>query len=229
MTPELVALLDQPTAAQLAEEASYQAELLARSRALAGPEDVPFEGRGFTVFPTVFAPNLDSAALIRSLPDLAYASFAEIGVGSGAVSVFAALRGARGVGVDINPAAVVNARLNLERHGVAGRVTVRHGDLLPLHAGPFDLLIANLPFMRAPAADVAARAIFDAELNTWRRFAHSARSWLAPGGELLTVLPNFCAHVEILTMLDQAGFRGRPAIVVREGWMNFVAIRLRPV
>lgn len=59
------------------------------------------------------------------------ARMADLGCGSGILSVAALLLGAqRAFGVDIDPVAVRTAKENAERNGVAGRFSARCGDLL---------------------------------------------------------------------------------------------------
>ncbi len=53
----------------------------------------------------------------------------DLGCGDGRVVVEAAKRGARGVGVDIDPARVREARANARAAGVEDRVEIREGDL----------------------------------------------------------------------------------------------------
>ena len=79
------------------------------------------------------------------------AAVADVGTGSGAVAI-AVAKGAPGAQVwatDTSPAAVAVARENVERHGLAGRVVVRLGDLLDPVPGSLDLVVANLPYLPA--------------------------------------------------------------------------------
>jgi len=87
---------------------------------------------------------------------------ADVGTGGGtiAVSVAVALR-KRGVyeeveviGTDDSPAALDLARENAVGHSVADRVRFVEADLLPpVIATPFDLVMANLPYIRSAAID----------------------------------------------------------------------------
>lgn len=86
--------------------------------------------------------------------------FLDVGTGSGILSIAAARLHpeATGVAVDVDPIAVDAARENLERNGVAARVSV---DDRPLAAidGVFDLVLANIQadVLEPLAADLAAR------------------------------------------------------------------------
>ena len=72
---------------------------------------------------------------------------ADLGAGSAVLAIAAAKLGARSVAaIEIDPDAIENAELNVERNGVGDRVTVIEGDasvLLPLVA-PVRLITANI-------------------------------------------------------------------------------------
>src|SRR5215470_10582487 len=71
----------------------------------------------------VIAVMLDVAAVTTS--DTVY----DLGCGEGEIVIAAAQRGARGVGVDLDPERIVNARRNAARAGVTDRVTFIEQDL----------------------------------------------------------------------------------------------------
>lgn len=73
--------------------------------------------------PEVIAAMLDAAEV--GPKDLVY----DLGCGEGEIVIAAARRGARGVGVDLDPARIANARKNAIRAGVADRVRFLEQDL----------------------------------------------------------------------------------------------------
>ncbi len=108
----------------------------------------------------VLIPRPDTETVLEAVGEL-YAggegprAIADVGTGSGCL--LCALAGmfpdARGVGVDSDDPALLVARDNLERHGLASRVELRRGNLLePLSGRHFDLVCANLPYI--PTADL---------------------------------------------------------------------------
>jgi release factor glutamine methyltransferase len=83
------------------------------------------------------------------------ARIADVGTGSGAIAVAlaAALPRAEVFATDTSAAAVLLARVNVGRLGLADRVTVLHGNLLDPVPGALDLIVANLPYLpRAEAS-----------------------------------------------------------------------------
>ena len=88
---------------------------------------------------------------------------ADVGTGSGALAVTLArhLPEARVWAVDRSPEALAVAARNVARHGLEGRVWPVCGDLLAPLRGPFDAIVANLPYVpsaRLPELDVGVRA-----------------------------------------------------------------------
>ena len=124
---------------------------------------------------------------------------ADVGTGSGAIAVAiaSACPDAEVWATDTSRCAVLLARANVRLHGLDGRVSVRHGDLLENVPAPVDLIVANLPYLPGSAAaehpDLFAEP-FDAVfapgdgLGPYRRLVAAARTWLAEDGELLLQL-----------------------------------------
>ncbi len=81
---------------------------------------------------------------------------ADVGTGSGciALALANAFPEAKVIGLDASEDALALARENAERTGLAGRVVFSKSDLLSAAEGPFDLVVANLPYI--PSADIAA-------------------------------------------------------------------------
>lgn len=73
----------------------------------------------------------------------------DIGTGSGVLAITFALEcpNLEVVGSDISPLALNLARENAKRHGLDGRIEWIESDLLASVAGPFDFVVANLPYI----------------------------------------------------------------------------------
>src|SRR5262245_57296607 len=80
--------------------------------------------------PAVIAVMLDAAGVSSS--DTVY----DLGCGEGEIVIAAAQRGARGVGVDLDPERIVNARRNAAQAGVTDRVTFIEQDLFKTDVRP---------------------------------------------------------------------------------------------
>jgi release factor glutamine methyltransferase len=111
----------------------------------------------------------------------------DMGTGTGVGAIFAARWASRVVAVDINPAAVRCARINILLNHVEERVEVRHGNLFePVRGERFDVMLFNPPFFRGAPAGALEHA--------WRaddvveRFAAAAARHLASGGHALVLL-----------------------------------------
>jgi release factor glutamine methyltransferase len=154
----------------------------------------------FSVDPSVLIPRPDTEilveeALARVAPE---GRILDVGTGSGAIAVSLAheLPGARVVAIDTSAAALRVAEENAERNGVVGRIEFYQVDLARLPSGPFDLIVANPPYI--PKADIAglmpevrdfepvsALAGGEDGLDCYRLLAGQANDCLLPGGWLL--------------------------------------------
>jgi release factor glutamine methyltransferase len=123
--------------------------------------------------------------------------FADLGVGSGAIliALLSELPMAFGIGTDRDPAALVVARDNAQRLGLADRAGFVACDFGAALAGVCDVVVSNPPYIPTPdiaglAADVRdwdPRAALDGGpdgLAAYRAIAADAARLLAPGGWL---------------------------------------------
>lgn len=120
----------------------------------------------------------------------------DVGTGSGAVAValLAERPGWTGLAVDVSEEALDVARSNAARHGVAGRLELRPGDLFDgAGAGRFDAVVSNPPYVPAgeigrlepEAGQYEPRAALDGGedgLAVLRRIAGQAAARVIPGG-----------------------------------------------
>jgi release factor glutamine methyltransferase len=114
-----------------------------------------FFGRDFEVGPAVLVPRPETEILIEAalaLPLAPTARVLDVGTGSGCIAVTLAAERPRWrvSAVDRSPAALTLARRNAARHEVAVALWV--GDLATAVGPPWDLVVANLPYV--PAADL---------------------------------------------------------------------------
>lgn len=168
----------------------------------------------FQVTPDVLIPRPESEILVeRALAVIRRTSagqpaILDLGTGSGCIAVSLArhLPEARIFASDVSEAALRVAGHNAERHGVAGRICFRHGDLFepwaadaaePADSVPpaFDVIVCNPPYVGTAGAPLAANvrdfephvALFAGEdgLDFIRRVLAEAPRRLRPDGHLL--------------------------------------------
>jgi release factor glutamine methyltransferase len=128
------------------------------------------------------------------------------------------------VGVDLNPAAVRCARINVMLNQLEARVEIRSGDLFaPVEGDRFDLVLFNPPFFRGTPADrldLAWRAT-----DVLERFAGGLRGAISPTGEALIVLSTDGEWRAMLAALEASGFATRP-IATRDFGNEIVTVYL---
>ena len=136
----------------------------------------------------------------------------DVGTGSGLLAIGAALAGAgRVTAVDLNPEAVLAARLNASLYGLAGRLKVVLGDMFAPVAGErFDLIICNPPYLRGEPISQGTLAYMAGEDFRWLRlFGRGAVEHLALGGRCLLVLADSTDLRAALGIFSSGGWRVR--------------------
>ena len=169
----------------------------------------PFFNVELAVTRDVLIPRSDTEVLVehvlqqfRLRPGLESPRVLDLCTGSGAIAcaVCRHQKRATAVATDVSAAAVEVARRNVEALGLADRVGVRQGDLYAAldgvpDAGPFDMVLANPPYI--PSGRIASldRSVRDYEprlaldggddgLDPHRRILAGAPGRLTPGGRV---------------------------------------------
>jgi release factor glutamine methyltransferase len=155
-----------------------------------------FWGLDFLVTPAVLIPRPETEFVVEEARRVAAdaARIADIGTGSGCIAVSLAreLPNASVTATDLSSEALHIARQNAARHGVDARMTFVETSYLDGVAGPFDLIVANPPYVRLrdkPALSAPVRhepdvALFggDSGLRDIAGVLDAAIAKLRPGG-----------------------------------------------
>lgn len=174
-------------------------------------------GFRLTVPPTVFHPKvfLTSKYFANFLGklDLAGKHVAEVGCGSGILSLAAARAGAASVtAIDINPNAARAARDNARDNGLGDRVRGVCSNLMSgLAAKPtFDVIITSPPSFPGEPRDLADRAWHAGpEYRDIKELFKQARERLAPGGVVYLLLSSDSDLTLLGELIHMAHFSAR--------------------
>lgn len=160
---------------------------------------VEFAGRIFLCDKRALVPRPETEELVEKLSAMKWpgrARFADVGTGSGviALSLAAQFPEAEVEAVDTSEEALALARENATRLDLHHRVCFAKGDLLAEVEGPFDLIVANLPYVATGDRSTLSRevlhdpamAVFAGERGDElvRKLIHAAPDRLRPGGML---------------------------------------------
>jgi ribosomal protein L3 glutamine methyltransferase len=128
--------------------------------------------------------------------------------GNGSLAVLAAMawEGAQVDASDLSGDALEVARLNVQRHGLEGRIRLRRGDGLAAADGRYDLILCNPPYVNADSM-AALPAEFLSEpsmalaggadgMDFVRRLLRDVPAHLAPGGALVLEIGHERDHFE---------------------------------
>ena len=186
--------MNQPKADKILTEADYSGgtkQVLEESQKIVAPYTTTVLGKEFVVLPNVFSPKYfnDTEIFAEHLPIRKGDRIFEAGPGTAAVSILAILKGAESaVGTDINPDAVKNSRVNVEKFGLQDKIDIREGDVYSaLQPGEkFDVIFWNVPFELSERKDISnlEKAVIDPGYVSITKFINGAAEHLTEKGRL---------------------------------------------
>lgn len=136
--------------------------------------------------------------LVKQAPLPALTLAFDIGVGTGVLSAVLAKRGVQHiVATDQDPRALSCAQDNLQRLGLASRVTLKQTHLFP--EGPAPLVVCNPPWVPARPSAAIEQAVYDEDNMMLRGFLSGLREHLTPEGEGWLILSDLAEHLALRT------------------------------
>ncbi len=140
--------------------------------------------------------------------DLAF----DIGTGSGVLAAVLARRGLNVVATDMAPRALACATENIERLGLAEKVSVVEADLFPDGRAP--LVVCNPPWLPAQPSSPVEYAVYDPDSHMLRGFLDGLAAHLAPGGEGWLIMSDLAEHLGLRSRADLLHWIGRAGLRV---------------
>ena len=110
----------------------------------------------------------------------------DMGTGTGIIAIWAAKKGAKVVGVDVNPKAVEVAEANAEKEGVEAEFKV--SDLFQNVDGKFDLIVFNPPYLPEDDREDDESKINTTDSGIISQFLKEADRYLKPNGFILILI-----------------------------------------
>ena len=182
-----------------------------------------FHGRPFRVTPDVLSPRDDTEVLVRCalewMATVEAPRLLDLGTGTGAIAVtlLAERADASAMAVDISPRALLVAKGNARRHGVADRLDLVEGSWFDDVEGRFDLILSNPPYITDAAMRELDREVADYDpalalaggpdgLDAYRVIVAEARAHLQPGAPLLVEI-GYDQGESVPELLRAAGFQ----------------------
>lgn len=136
--------------------------------------------------------------LVKQAPLPALTLAFDIGVGTGVLSAVLAKRGVQHiVATDQDPRALSCAQDNLQRLGLASRVTLKQTHLFPEGQAP--LVVCNPPWVPARPSAAIEQAVYDEDNMMLRGFLSGLREHLTPEGEGWLILSDLAEHLALRT------------------------------
>lgn len=175
---------------EIRERKIWQKQIYQKLKAIKEKQIVNVLGKEIIVLPGLFAPVFeDSKFLAQAVRDETKDGdvVLDLGTGTGVQGIFASKKASKITSVDINPAALECARLNVHHHHLENKMTIFESDLFSNINQKFDLIIFNPPFRWFKPKDILERGELDENYSTLNKFFDKAKNYLKENGRILLV------------------------------------------
>jgi release factor glutamine methyltransferase len=149
------------------------------------PFETSIAGIKITVLPNVYPGGTDSELMCEVLQVSAKDEVLDLCTGTGVIALRATQLGAKSVvGVDLNPNAIKNAKLNQLKLGL-GNIQFLEGSLFePVIGQVFDVITMNPPYTDKKPANKTEICFWDENNQTTVDFFRQFRNYLKPNGRV---------------------------------------------
>lgn len=186
-----------------------------------------FYGLRLALSPDTLEPRPDTEILVdRMLPYVSallktreHVRILDLGTGTGAIllALLAETPEASGVGADASDGALVTARFNAEKNGLAARFVAVKSDWFSDVDGRFDIIVSNPPYIRTEVVAALDKDVRDYDpalaldggadgLDAYRQIAAGALQHLETGG-VVGVEIGYDQRLEVSALFEAEGFQ----------------------
>lgn len=144
---------------------------------------VNIEDLDFEIYKGVYQTAKDTELMAEVVKINNSETFLEIGCGCGAISIILSKRAKDGLGVDINPLAIDNSKINANIHNISN-VSFILGDLFKSVEGEYNVILFNPPYSSFSAKDEIDRMFWDLENLSKINFFKQVKKFLKPKGRV---------------------------------------------